>query len=70
MLFPALLVPPSVGRLETWYCDFAFIASDFCACSGASVAPQQAAVRTMKRIWLALLVLNCVVMFVSFVEFS
>ena len=27
MLFPPLLVPPRVGRLDTWYCVFAFIAS-------------------------------------------
>src|SRR5438093_11367362 len=61
MLFPPLLVPPSDGRLETWYCVFVFAACCPCACAGARTAAQQTASKAMKRISLALLVLRCVV---------
>jgi hypothetical protein len=70
MLFPPLLVPPKSGRVDTWYWAFVFVGFGFCAFSGANIAPQDTAIRIMKRAWLTLLVLNCVVMFVSFVEFS
>jgi hypothetical protein len=70
MLFPPLLVPPKSGRVDTWYCDLALNASGFCACTGASVAPKQTVIRITKRVALALLVVGCVVMFLSFVEFS
>ena len=69
MLFPPLLVPPKSGRVDTKYCDFGFIGSGFCAYTGAT-APQHAVIRIMKRVWLTLLVVSCVVMFVSLVEFS
>src|SRR5215467_3327813 len=65
MLFPPLLVPPRSGRVDTWYCVCAFVASGcsgFCASTVARVAPQQTAVRTTTRVWLALLVISCVVM--------
>src|SRR4029077_16353585 len=61
MLFPPLLVPPKSGRVDTWYCNFAFIDSGLCACTGASVTPKQTATRITKRVWLAPLVVNCVV---------
>src|SRR5437763_381411 len=34
MLFPPLLVPPSPGRLDTWYCVLAFVCADLCASAG------------------------------------
>src|SRR5262245_10898927 len=69
MLLPPLLVPPKSGSVDTWYCDFAFVASGPCPCTGARVTPKQTAIRIMKRVWLALLVVSCVIMFLSFVEF-
>src|SRR5439155_16576078 len=69
MLFPPLLVPPRPGRLDTLYCVFAFAACWPCACAGARAAPQQTAVRMIKRVGLILLVVSCVVIFFSFVEF-
>src|SRR5437899_13091218 len=63
MLFPPLLVPPKSGRFDTWYCDFAFVAPALCACTGARITAQQTVIRPMKRIWLDLLVVNCVVIF-------
>jgi hypothetical protein len=70
MLFPPLLVPPTEGRFDTWYRVSAFAASGLCACAGATAALQHTAIKTMKRIWLVLGVVSCVVIFVSFVEFS
>jgi hypothetical protein len=52
------------------YCEFAFIASGFCARTDITGATQQMVTRITKRVWVALLVVSCVVMFVSFVEFS
>jgi hypothetical protein len=57
-----------VGRLDTWYCDLALIASG-CAFTGISIAPQQTAIRMVKTVWLVLWILNCVVMFVSLLNF-
>src|SRR5436309_2392029 len=70
MLFPALLVPPRVGRLDTWYCAFGFACACSCASAGARAAPQQVALRTMKRIWIRPLVVSSVVIFCLLVEFS
>jgi hypothetical protein len=70
MLFPPLLVPPTEGRFDTWYRVSAFAASGLCACAGATTTPQQTAAKIIKRFWLVPLVMNCVVIFVSFVEFS
>jgi hypothetical protein len=69
MLFPALFVPPSPGKFDTRYWVLAFAASGPCARAVARAAPQQIAVIMVKRIWLDLLVMSCVVIFVSFVEF-
>src|SRR5213079_3109212 len=56
MLFPPLLVPPSPGRFETWYCVFA-TACGPCACAGVKAAPQEAAAKIIKRLWLVVLVM-------------
>src|SRR6266496_5418423 len=58
MLFPPLLVPPTEGRFDTWYRVSAFAGSGLCACAGVRVAPKQTAIRVMKRVSLALLILN------------
>jgi hypothetical protein len=70
MLLPPLLVPPKSGSVDTWYFEFAFFASAVCACTGVNLAQKQTAIRMTKRVWPTLLLVNCVVMFFSFVEFS
>src|SRR5207249_6504966 len=66
MLFPPLLVPPSEGRLDTLYCTF-FVFAVACACARA--APQQKAIRIVKRLRLGILVLRSVVIFCPLLNF-
>jgi len=54
MLFPPLLVPPSEARVDTWYCTFGFVF----ACVCARVAAQHAAIKIVKHVRLAFLVMN------------
>src|SRR5438093_6345217 len=69
MLFPALFVPPSEARLDTWYCAFGFACVCPCASAGAKAAPQQKAIRIVKRLRLGILVLRSVVIFCPLLNF-
>src|SRR5215203_423483 len=69
MLFPPLLEPPKSGRVDTSYCNLAFVASDLCACTGARTAAQQTAARAMNSGWLTRLVMNRVVILCPLLNF-
>src|SRR5439155_17300055 len=64
-------VPPSEARLDTLYCafGFAFAVPCACACACARAAPQQKAIRIVKRLRLGILVLRSVVIFCPLLNF-